>query len=181
MLVWSNKCVSAHEMDPAFANARMNTEYYYAVSLIGLLKRIHEKMFVFTAPSILGRLSQATCEALGEATRAFLYGLNRSAVALSRTTLEAALKERIDLADLAKYRSLLAKVRKKPKGELQALIDLAGQKRLFTNQARRQAHNIRILGNETLHPTRGRDPTDDEAWRTLKDVRFVIEELADAN
>lgn len=154
------------------ANVWMNTEYYYALRFVHLLKKMREKMFVFSAPPIRGVLPEAISRLLAEATRGYLYGLNRSAVALCRTVLEAALQDRIDFEDLRRYQTRFPK-----KGELECLIDLGQEKHMFTKQAHRQAHEIRKFGNRVMHQGHGSEPNDNETWQTLQKIRFILEEV----
>ena len=86
--------------------------------------------------------------------------------------MEAALGDRIDAAEFSVYRA-----RFRNKGELQCLIDLGGKKRMFTDRARGQAHQIRKFGNDVMHPKHGREASDDETWQTLQKIRFILEEL----
>jgi hypothetical protein len=91
--------------DPSLGNVRKITQFHCAFAMVTILKRVADKAFVFSAPAILGRMPTAVSEQLGEATRAFLYGLNRCAVVLTRATLEASLRSRIDSDLLARYRN----------------------------------------------------------------------------
>ena len=154
------------------ANVWINTEYYYALRFIHLLRTMREKMFVFSAPPIRRVLPESISRLLAEATRGYLYGLNRSAIALCRTVLEATLQDRIGFEDLRRYRSRFPE-----KGELECLIDLGQEKHMFTKQAHRHAHEIRKFGNRVMHQGQGSEPNDNETWQTLQKIRFILEEV----
>jgi hypothetical protein len=107
---------------------------------------------------------------MGEATRAYLFGLNRSCVSLCRALLEAALHERVDMTQLLQDR---LQDRSRPKkGELESLINLGV--RTLGADALEKAHLIRKAGNDAMH---GKEPSDDDAWAVLLDTREILERL----
>ena len=53
------------------------------------LRWIREQSFVFTAPPIAGKASEDTVRLPGEATQAYLFGLNRACLALCRACVES--------------------------------------------------------------------------------------------
>ena len=149
--------------------AYMNTEFYYAFLLIDLLERIRSKSFVFSCPPIKGPLPPAVSRLLGEATRAYLFACNRSAVALCRALLEASLDAVVDPSKVLQERF------NTKKGELECLINIAMRDGLLTSGSGQQAHQIRKNGNTALH---GDGPSDNQCWATLLDMRHIVEELA---
>ena len=153
----------------ATENAYMNTEFHYAFELVEVLQRIREKTFVFSSPPIKGPLPPPVTRLLGEATRAYLFRLNRSCVALCRSLLEAVLEDRLDGA------SVLEERLRTKRGELECMINVGFKQALFTKGEMAQAHAVRKSGNSALH---GDEPSDDEAWGVLLDTRRLIERLA---
>jgi hypothetical protein len=150
----------------ATAAAYTNTEFHYAFELVDLLRRIRENSFVFTAPPIQGIAGTDVVALLKEATRAYLFRLQRSCVSLSRALIEAALRERVDASEVLNER-LQSK-----KGDLECLINVAARRRILTPKLSERAHRIRIAGNRGLH---GSEPSDTEAWGVLLDTRAVVE------
>lgn len=152
----------------ATENGYMNTEFHYAFQLIGLLERIREHTFVFSSPPINATVPDEVSRLLKETTRAYLFHLNRSCVALCRALLEAVLRDRIDRTEL--YQEISST----KKGELECLINLSWQKGLLTAETAGRAHRIRQAGNKAVH---GPESSDDEAWNVLLDTRLIVEHL----
>jgi hypothetical protein len=146
--------------------AYTNTELHYAFELLDVLQRIRENTFVFTAPPIKGIAGTDVVALLREATRAYLFRLQRSSVSLCRALIEAALRERVDPSELLNERF------QSKKGEVECLINVAARRRILTQELSGRAHRIRIAGNRALH---GPEPTDTEAWGVLLDTRAVVE------
>ena len=69
-----------------------NTELHYAFELLDILRRIRSNTFVFGTPPTLGVASPEAVAMLREATRAYLFNLRRSCVAICRALLEDVLK-----------------------------------------------------------------------------------------
>jgi Domain of unknown function (DUF4145) len=152
------------------ANSWVNTEFFYALQLVEVLRKLHGRMFAFSAPPMRGVLPEPIAQQLAEATRAHFYGLNRSAVAMSRAILEAALRSRIDYDSLNRHQSSSP-----GKGELQSMIDLASKKGMLTPHEHDRAHKIRKLGNELMHE--GLDPSDEKTAFALQAIRVVLQGL----
>jgi hypothetical protein len=150
----------------ATENAYMNTEFYYAFAFVDLLRRIREKTFIFANLPIKGPLPETVSKLLGEATRAYLFKLNRSSVSLCRALLEATLRDRVDMTELLQERF------ETKKGELECLINLGV--RTLGADGLEKAHRIRKAGNDAMH---GKEPSDNEAWAVLLDVREILEQL----
>jgi hypothetical protein len=150
----------------ASENAYMNTDFYYAFELAGILGRIRENTFLLRNVPLRGRLPERVSRLMGEATRAYMFRLNRSCVSLCRALLEAALSEQVDTSELLQERF------RTKKGELECLVNL-GVKALGGG-ALEKAHAIRKTGNEAMH---GTEPSDDAAWAVLLDTREILEQL----
>jgi len=89
---------------------------------------------------------------------------------LCRALLEAALKERVDPAEI-----LQAQIEDrfgKKKGPLECLINLGI--RPLGRGSLEKAHGIRKAGNDAMH---GIEPSDELAWAVLMDTREVLEQL----
>jgi hypothetical protein len=154
----------------ASENAYMNTDFYYAFELAGILGRIRENTFLFRNLPLRGRLPEPVSRLMGEATRAYLFKLNRSCVSLCRALLEAALKERVDRTEL--LQAMLQDRFGKKQGRLECLINLG--MRSLGRDVLEKAHRIRMAGNDAMHDT---EPSDDQAWAVLLDTREVLERL----
>ena len=150
----------------ATENAYMNTDFYYALELTHVLERIREKTFLLANVPMRGQLPEDVLKLMGEATRAYLFKLNRSCVSLCRALLEASLD------DLVEKSELLSQRWRTKKGELECLIDLGvaplGPRALAT------AHRIRKAGNDAMH---GDGPPDETAWGVLLDTRELLANL----
>lgn len=164
--------LSEHIRLTATHDGQTNTEFHYAFELLDILKRIREKTFVFTSPPIKGALPDRVSHLLREATRAYLFKLNRSCVALCRALLESALSERVNSADVLQERM------RTKRGELECVISVATRTGMLKGKASSRAHVIRMAGNAALH---GDEPSDDTAWGILLDVRHILEGLAAAS
>ena len=154
----------------ASENAYMNTDFHYAFELARILRRIREKTFLLGNVPLIGRLPEAVSKLLGEATRAYLFKLNRSCVSLCRALLEAVLKERVERTEL--LQAMLQDRFGPKKGQLECLINLGA--RALGSGVLEKAHRIRKTGNAAMHDT---EPSDDEAWAVLLDTREVLERL----
>jgi hypothetical protein len=150
----------------ASENAYMNTDFYYAFELADILHRIREKTFLLVNVPLRGKLPEPVSKLMGEATRAYLFRLNRSCVSLCGGLLEAALREQVDASELLQERFGTKK------GELECLVNL-GVKTLGS-RALERAHGIRRARNDAMH---GTEPSDDAAWATLLDTREILEQL----
>jgi hypothetical protein len=150
----------------ATENAFMNTDFHYAFQLVKTLKRIHEKTFVFTTPPIAGRVGADVSRLLREATRAYLFGLNRACISMCRALIEGSLKERVPRQAVRDEQYQF------DKGPLQALIDVSAQRGVLDDTMRKVAHSIRQAGNEALHE---KEPTDERSWEVLLGTRALIE------
>lgn len=106
-----------------YAGVWMNTELHYAFQFVDLLSRIQGKTFEVSSPPIKGVLSKRVSELLGEATRAHLYNLNSSSVAMCRALLEKSLKDCVDENDVSQ--EMMATHR----GEFESLINVAKRKK----------------------------------------------------
>jgi hypothetical protein len=149
----------------------MNTEIHYAFELLEVLARIRKSTFVFSSPPIKGVLSESTSRLLREATRAYLFNLNRSCVCLCRSLLEAALQDRVDRA------AVREEIARTQKGELESLINLASRTGTLPVDELGRAHSVRKTGNGAVH---GDEPSDDVAWGVLLDTRRIVERIAQA-
>jgi hypothetical protein len=140
-----------------------NTELHYAFELVDILARIRHKTFFFATPPTVGVASANAVTMLREATRAYLFNLRRSCVAICRALIEDTLKLHVSASAVLTERAA------SKSGELQALIDLCG---LLNEEERKKAHRIRHAGNGALH---GYEPSDQVAWEILLDAREVVE------
>ena len=158
------------ELPSAPNAAYFYTDLWYAFAIVDVLKRIREKTFVFSAPPILGKTTPDVINLLGEATRAFLFRFNRASVALCRACVEALLKDR-----LKDRREDVRREMQSPnkRGELEALIRVAQQSGLLSDEMADWAHVIRKSGNDVVHSSEG--PTDDKAWEVLVKTRGIAE------
>lgn len=154
----------------ATEEAYSNTELHYAFELLDILARIRSHTFVFSSPPIHGITSSEVITLLREATRAYLFNLRRSCVALCRALLEAGLKERVSRAELLQAQ-LQDRIGRK-QGHLECLINLGVQP--LGPDALEKAHSIRAAGNDAMH---GIEPSDERAWAVLMDTREVLEKL----
>lgn len=150
----------------ATENAYMNTDFYYAFELTNILDRIRDRTFLLGNVPLRGRLPEAVSKLMGEATRAYLFRLNRSCVSLCRALLEAALGEIVDQSALLNERW------QTKKGDLECLVNLGVAS--FGARAVDTAHQIRKAGNDALH---GPEPTDEAAWGVLLDTREMLGKL----
>lgn len=64
------------------SGGRDNTDLHYALELVNALERISKVTFVFTSPPIRTHAGAGVVALLKEATRAYLFGLVRSCVAV---------------------------------------------------------------------------------------------------
>jgi hypothetical protein len=160
----------AHGMATPHSAARMNTDFHYAFELTRILERIHEKTFVFTSPPIKGRVGDDVSRMVGEATRAYLFGLNRACISLCRALMEGALKERV------RWEAVRDEQYQSPneKGYLEALIDAAAKESVLNEAMKKVAHSIRRAGNAALH---GPEPSDKFSWEILQGARALVEHV----
>ena len=163
--------VALNAREGAYANA----ELHYALELAKVLGRIRKKTFVLSAPPIRGKVPEKIIWYLGEATRCFLYGLQRACIALCRACLEEALKVRV-MASKEGTHSLRQYRQSHPgKGELECLMAVArAQGYLEDDIWFDQADAIRKEGNRILHRETVREENSDH---TLRELRGVLEHL----
>lgn len=147
------------------SGGRDNTDLHYALELVNALQRISTVTFVLTSPPIRTHAGAGVVALLKEATRAYLLGLVRSCVAVCRALLESALQELLTASEREEARGLA------PKGELEAMIDVAREKGYLSETNFIKAHAIRKAGNRALHRAA---PNDTAAWRVLDDTRAVL-------
>jgi hypothetical protein len=146
-----------------------NTNLHYALQLTDVLERISRVSFVFDSPGIKTRADPGVIQLLREATRAYLFGLNRSCLCVCRALLEAALRDGVSNRELLEERNAAGK-----KGELECLIAIAAERGRLPSHLLARAHAVRRAGNRALHGTR---PNDDAAWELLQDTRTIITAL----
>lgn len=103
---------------------------------------------------------------LREATRCYVFGFWDSSVALSRASLEMALKNRLE--------SRLAGLLSRKDDDLNDLLDYARKVGLLDDDRWQKADNVRINGNMVLHGTRANEGL---AWDSLRHVRVVLSRL----
>lgn len=161
----------------ASENAYMNTDFYYAFEFANILRRVRENTqntLLFINLPLRGRLPESVSRVMGEATRAYLFKLNRSCVCLCRALLEAALHEHVDMTELLQER---LQERFRPKtGDLECLINV-GVRRLGA-EALKKAHGIRKAGNDAMHLKEpSKEPSDEDAWAVLIDTRELLGQL----
>jgi len=134
-----------------------NTEFYYAFELAKVLARVNKKTFRLEAPPIGGLAPRSVVAYLRESTRCWLYGFHGASVALCRACVEGGLKARLEVS-----------------GELEALIDAAGRRKVLDDCGVKMAHAIRKTGNDFLH---GRQITERQTHETLDATRSIVEQL----
>lgn len=148
-------------------NGRMNTDFYYAYELVGILKRIRDKTFVFDAPPIVGRAEPQTMDLLQEATRCYLFGLHRACVAVCRTALEDSLKQRVPW-----QRWIEEGMQGGKAGELERWINAAVRAGVLPSELSQTAHDIRRRANGVLHKAALEVP---DPWQLLLDTRTIVD------
>ena len=154
--------------------AYTNTELHYALELVKVLGRFRKWTFIFSAPPILGKVPEKLIWYLGEATRCFLYGLHRACIALCRACLEEALSVKVKgtkegMAALSEYRHA------HPKRELECLIAVAHNMGYLEDDFwLKEAHKIRMRGNDILHRETVKEENSKE---TLLKLRGILEHL----
>jgi hypothetical protein len=99
---------------------------------------------------------------LREATRSYIAGLWKSSVALSRTTLEFALKQRMQEEGFP------------PNGDLNEIIKAAYRCRVLDHGLSEMAHDVRLKGNDVVH---GSAADKELAWHLLTSTRGVLSYL----
>ena len=130
------------------------------------LNNVTERLKLLRTIVLVGKPPVQVRVFLEESARCFLYGLFRSATALSRAALESALQHRLPASTLSAQRF--------ENDVLRRVIDAAAELGLISVDARDSAHRIRRAGNDAIH---GRVSTKDTAERTLLSVRQVVELL----
>lgn len=151
-------------------NAYMNTEFHYALQLMGVLARLREHTFKLPAVPILKCASEDAINVLAEATRCYLYGFHKASVALCRAALERFLKQRVP-KDLYEQQRL-----EQPKGgDLEILINAAGRAKLLDAALMEIAHGVRKRANDVLHATGSAPP--DDSLIAISDTRLIVERL----
>lgn len=139
-------------------NGRMNTDFYYAYELVGILSHIRDKTFVFDAPPIVGRAEPQTMDLLQEATRCYLFGLHRACVAVCRTALEDSLRQRTGIHH----------------GDLVKCIKVAAHTGVLPPKLTGTAHDIRRRANRVLHSA---DGDVEDPWQLLLDTRTIVDAI----
>lgn len=150
----------------------LSTDIHYAFELLKILERIQKKTFVFKTPAIAGRVGPDISRLVGEATRAYLFGLNRACISMCRALIEGALNERVP------YNVVREEQYQADKGYLEALIDASATCGFLNDRMRKTAHLIRDAGNKALH---GKEPADSRAWEVLSGARAIVEYLCSEN
>ena len=155
--------------------AFLNTEFYYAFELIDILKKIRGKSFVLEAPPILGKDSPWAVSLLGEATRCYLFDLNRASISLCRACMEQSLRDKVPSAELRQE-----KRKTKKRGDLECLVSAAFRLDLLDKPHHGLADEVRQRGNKMLHrkpqgkPENGSLGMDGDSWEILCKTRAVV-------
>lgn len=103
---------------------------------------------------------------LREATRCYVFGFWDSSVALSRASLEMALRNRLE--------SRLAGLLSRSDDDLNDLLKNAKRVGLLDEDRWQKADKVRVNGNTVLHGTRSNEGL---AWDSLRGVRVVLSQL----
>ncbi len=105
---------------------------------------------------------------LGEATKCFIYGFFNAAISLSRTTLEQALKHKLNID-------------KKEIVDMSCLIKLATAQKLFDDDLKSEAIKVQKWGNVYIHDTRKKAlenyKQESRSKEVLLSVKKIIETL----
>jgi hypothetical protein len=120
-------------------------------------------------PLILSRIPQEIASLLTEANESYRLGTFRGVAALCRATIEKTLQI---IFEVGRDDDLAVPYRDKLEVRINSLPD-----RLLTRTGRESAHDIRRIANGVLH--RGRDLSEDEAWRLLVQTTRIVQALLD--
>ncbi|MGA2263711.1 MAG: DUF4145 domain-containing protein [Acidobacteriota bacterium] len=122
-------------------------------------KMVRRTLRLSTMPRSDKPPSRETNLYLREATRSYVFGFWQASIALSRTAVEAALKEKVDRHFVSACDSLIK------------LISAAEKTRVLDHAASEMAYQVAKHGNEVLH---GTPQGEDVAWTTLTGARGVL-------
>jgi hypothetical protein len=148
----------------------MNTDFYYAFSLVNILKRVANATFAFEAPPILGHADTHIVEMLSEATRCLLFGLFRSSASVSRSCMEAVLESVVNENEL-RQEMLVKGPNGRSQGKIESLIIVAARRGFLTSDLVAAATVVRRKGNGAIHG----DPLSEEvAWDVLDRTRHIV-------
>lgn len=104
---------------------------------------------------------------LGEATECFIHGFFNASIALSRTTLEQALKHKLSLNEAEII-------------SLECLIKLGTSQELLTKELRSEAMKIQKWGNAYMHGTKRKDIQYKQQKDRSKEVLLSLKKIIEA-
>jgi hypothetical protein len=143
-----------------FDNHREKFDRYYSQQLVGRLDSVVERASNLE-PVKLEVKYQAVSSLFQEAHEAYLYGFDTASIALCRTLVDPALRDKLSVAH-----------GKRP--SLQAMIEQAKNEKLLDDRERDSAERVRAGGNKIMHDMSNLRST---AQEVLDSTRVVLNKL----
>ena len=146
---WSRKAADiyddvSNQLTPQNRAAiRMNAGFHYAYELVDALERTVKRSLALEILPVSENAPMEVRRYMKEATRAYLYGLDRASVALCRACVEAALRAKLSALGMMENEAPL---------ELEQMISRASRSPLrLGGPLIMAAHEVRLHGNAVMH------------------------------
>ena len=145
---------------------RHRLEDYYAFQLVDSLSGIVERAQSLTARLVKQRPSAAVVSHLREAFRCYVYGHYIDCLCVCRCVLEESLKER--LKDYPIPLGLYRRLDGTKKGEIEALIDHAFERKILDGRGVDLAWRVARRGNSAIHAGKASKDTSEKVLLNLQ-------------